>query len=97
MSAPPIDLKGATFVFTGKLATMQRKEAEDILRLLAAPLAQHPSAFAHLLQAADLLSSGGREVVIAGDRPDLVAAVHRRWLPDAERFRTGCSARRPGR
>jgi hypothetical protein len=29
MSAPPTDLKGATFVFTGKLATMQRKEAED--------------------------------------------------------------------
>ena len=46
-------------------------------------MAQHPSAFAHLLQAVDQLSSGGREVVVAGDRPDLVAAVHGRWLPDA--------------
>ena len=51
--------------------------------MLAAPLAQHPSAFAHLLQGVDLLTGGAREVVVAGERPDLLEVVHRRWLPDA--------------
>ena len=51
-----------------------RDRAEDILRLLAGPLAQHPSAFAHLLQAVDLLSSGGREVVVAITKEIRVAA-----------------------
>jgi len=31
-SATAVDLKGASFLFTGKLATMQRKEAEDKVR-----------------------------------------------------------------
>ena len=41
---------------------------------LAGPLAaQHPTAFAHLLGAVDLLARGTTEVVVAGDRPDLRA------------------------
>ena len=43
---------------------------------------EHPTAFAHLLQAADFLESS-REIAVAGDRPDLVRAVQERYLPDA--------------
>ena len=32
---------------------------------------------------ADLLTQGLTEVVITGDRPDLVAVVRERWLPGA--------------
>jgi uncharacterized protein YyaL (SSP411 family) len=44
---------------------------------------RHPTAFGHLLVAADLLAGGTTEVVVSGDRPDVVAEVQRRWLPDA--------------
>jgi uncharacterized protein len=57
--------------------------AEAVLRLLAGPLAKHPSAFSHLLGAVDMLVSGIAEVVVVGDRPDLVAAVQSRYLPNA--------------
>ena len=59
-----------------------RERAEAILRLVAGPLAQHPTAFAHLLKAVDFLESS-REIVVAGDRPDLVRAVQERYLPNA--------------
>jgi len=59
-----------------------REQAEAILRIVAGPLAQHPTAFAHLLQAVDFLASS-REVVVTGDRPDLVRAVQERYLPAA--------------
>jgi uncharacterized protein YyaL (SSP411 family) len=59
------------------------ERAEAILRLLADPVARQPTAFAHLLEAIDLATAGTTEVVIAGDRTDLVAAVHRRYLPNA--------------
>ena len=60
-----------------------RDRAEDILRL-AGPLAtRHPTAFGHLLAAVDIERSGLDEVVVAGDRPDLVAEVQRRYLPNA--------------
>jgi uncharacterized protein YyaL (SSP411 family) len=55
--------------------------AAAILRLLADPARRHPTAFSHLLYAAELLATGVREVVVAGDRPDLVRTVHERWLP----------------
>ena len=57
--------------------------AAAILRLLADPLARQPSAFAHLLEAVDLVTAGTTEIAITGDRPDLVAAVHQRYLPNA--------------
>ncbi|HEY3144122.1 MAG TPA: thioredoxin domain-containing protein [Acidimicrobiales bacterium] len=60
-----------------------RERAEDILRL-AGPLAvQHPTAFGHLLAALDLAVNGIDEVVVTGDRPDLVEVVARRFLPNA--------------
>jgi uncharacterized protein YyaL (SSP411 family) len=57
--------------------------AGAILRLLAGPMARQPSAFAHLLEAVDLASTGTTEIVVTGDRPELVAAVQERYLPNA--------------
>jgi len=58
-------------------------KAEAILRLLAEPMARQPSAFAHMLEAVDLSTGGTAEVVITGERADLVAALHERYLPNA--------------
>ena len=58
-----------------------RDHGERILALTAPLLADHPLAVADLLGA--LALRGGAEVVVAGDRPDLVAEVQRRWLPSA--------------
>ena len=59
------------------------ERAADIVALLATPATTHPTAFAHLLAALDLLTGGTTEVAVVGDRPDLVQAVRRRFLPDA--------------
>ncbi len=57
--------------------------AQSVLRLLTEPLSKHPSAFSHLLGAVDMLVTGLTEVVVVGDRPDLVAAVQSGYLPNA--------------
>ena len=57
--------------------------AVDILRLLGRAAAEHPTAFGHALAAIDLLDAGATEIVVAGDRPDLVAVVQRAYLPNA--------------
>jgi uncharacterized protein YyaL (SSP411 family) len=66
---------------TGVDRYQQRGEA--ILRLLGPVAGRHPAAFAHLLGAVDLLDSGITEVAVVGDRPDLVAEVQHRYLPNA--------------
>ncbi|MFP5320321.1 MAG: thioredoxin domain-containing protein [Acidimicrobiia bacterium] len=60
-----------------------RERAEAILRLSGRLAVQAPTAFGVLLAALDLHHSGATEVVVAGDRPDLVDVVRRRWLPTA--------------
>ncbi len=60
-----------------------RTAGEAIVRLLAPLAVQHPTAFGHVLAAVELVARGTTEVVIVGDRPDLVAAVHARYLPNA--------------
>jgi uncharacterized protein YyaL (SSP411 family) len=60
-----------------------RDHAEDILRLVGAASGQHPTAFGHVLSAVDLATAGITEIVVAGDRRDLVAAVQHRYLPNA--------------
>ena len=60
-----------------------RDHAEQILALFAPLAANAPAAFAHLLGALDLHHGGITEVVVAGDRPDLVAEVQHRYLPSA--------------
>jgi uncharacterized protein YyaL (SSP411 family) len=44
-------------------------------------VARHPTAFGCLLAAVDWATGPVTEVVVAGDRPDLVRAVHERYLP----------------
>jgi uncharacterized protein YyaL (SSP411 family) len=60
-----------------------RERAEAIVALVAGPLVQHPAAFCRLLGAVELGASPMVEVAVVGERPDLVAAVQRRWLPSA--------------
>jgi uncharacterized protein len=60
-----------------------RDHGEQILGLFAPVAGGAPAAFAHLLAALDLHHRGATEVVVAGDRPDLVAEAQRRFLPNA--------------
>ncbi len=50
---PAIDLGGASFLFTGKLATMQRKEAEDKVRHAKGAVASSVNAKLHYLVIGD--------------------------------------------
>ncbi len=59
------------------------QRAEDILKLLAAMVAQHPTAFSRLLAAVDMVDTGVTEVAGTGVRADLVAAAQSRYLPNA--------------
>jgi hypothetical protein len=56
--------------------------AEGVLRLLGEQMGAHPTAFGHLLGAADLFHTGITEIVVTGDRPDLVAAAAGTWRPE---------------
>jgi len=60
-----------------------RRRGEDIIRLLAPTLVQHPTAFCRLLVAVDLAAAPMTEIAVTGDRPDLVRAVQGQYLPDA--------------
>jgi uncharacterized protein YyaL (SSP411 family) len=60
-----------------------REHGEAIVRLLGSMAVEHPTAFGHVLVAADLLARGTTEVVVTGDRPDLVAAVRGALRPNA--------------
>jgi hypothetical protein len=60
-----------------------RDHARQVLRLTGALATQHPTAFGHLLAGVDLEARGIDEIVVAGERPDLVAAARRRFLPGA--------------
>ena len=59
------------------------ERARRIIELMATPLVQHPTAFAHLLAAVDLATSSITEIAVVGDRADLVRVVQARYLPDA--------------
>ncbi|MBA2281724.1 MAG: thioredoxin domain-containing protein, partial [Acidimicrobiia bacterium] len=77
-----------------------RERAGDVLRLLGGVAGQHPTAMAHLLAAVDLSVSGIDEVVVTGDRPDLLTAVRSDWRPRAvlawgERFESPLWEGRP--
>jgi uncharacterized protein YyaL (SSP411 family) len=60
-----------------------RERGEAIVRLLGALAVEHPTAFGHVLAATDLVANGTTEVVVAGDRPDLLDVVRSRFLPTA--------------
>ena len=59
-----------------------RDAATSILRLGGDLAARVPSAFGVLLSAVDLHGNGTTEVVVTGDRPDLVDVLRHRWLPN---------------
>jgi uncharacterized protein YyaL (SSP411 family) len=59
-----------------------RERATEILRLVGRLAARHPTAFGRALVAVDL-AAGLDEIVVAGDRPDLVGLVQRTYLPRA--------------
>jgi uncharacterized protein YyaL (SSP411 family) len=63
--------------------TRYDERARVIIRLQAETLRHHPTAFAHLLAAVDLATTSVTEIAITGERPDLVAAVQSRYLPNA--------------
>ena len=62
--------------------TRYANHADRILQLVGAVIDQAPSAFANSLAAVALREFGITEVVITGDRPDLLAVVRERWRPD---------------
>jgi uncharacterized protein len=77
-----------------------RDRAEDVLRLLGGVVSRHPLAFPHLVAAVDLAARGIDEIVVTGDRPDLVAVVRSTWRPRAvvawgERFESPLWEGRP--
>src|SRR5262249_46814844 len=60
----PIDLGGASFVFTGKMATMPRKDAEDKVKQLGGVVASSVTKKLHYLVIGDegsALYSGGKK------------------------------------
>jgi hypothetical protein len=60
-----------------------REHGEAVVRLLGPMAVQHPTAFGHVLAAVDLVVRGTTEIVVAGDRPDLLAVVRSKLLPNA--------------
>ena len=58
-----------------------RHQADQILLLAGPVAARHPTAFGHLLVAVDLAAHGIDEIVVAGDRPDLVEVAQRTFVP----------------
>src|SRR4029077_17927831 len=57
--------------------------AHAVLRVLQAHLRHHPTSVSLAVAAVDLVVSGPTEIVVSGDRPDLVGAVQERYLPNA--------------
>jgi uncharacterized protein len=74
----------AALLRVGALSDSPRwSEAAERTVALALPLlARHPGALADLVAALPMLS-GRQEIVITGDRPDLLHEVRSHWLPDA--------------
>ena len=57
-------------------------QADRILQLLAAAVEKSPGQYSNALVAADLRRRGLTEVVVVGDRPDLVRLAQSIWRPD---------------
>ena len=57
--------------------------ADQTLQLIGRIIAQAPTACGNAIAAVDMRQIGLTEVLITGDRPDLVAVVQRNWLPNA--------------
>jgi uncharacterized protein YyaL (SSP411 family) len=60
-----------------------REMADEIFRLLGELADRHPTAFGQLLCGLDLTAHGIDEIVVAGDRDDLLAVVRENYRPNA--------------
>ena len=60
-----------------------RQMADEIFRLLGELADRHPTAFGQLLCGLDLTTHGIDEIVVAGDRVDLLAVVRENYRPNA--------------
>ena len=60
-----------------------RQMADEIFRLLGELADRHPTAFGQLLCGLDLATHGIDEIVVAGDRVDLLAVVRENYRPNA--------------
>ncbi len=69
-----------------------RDHADRVIGAMDAALAAAPVAFAGMVTAADLARRGLTEVVVTGDRPDLLETVRSRYLP-GRRARVGRAVR----
>ena len=58
------------------------ESAERVLQLVSKQVAQHPTGFGHLLGALDIYHNGSTEVLITGNRSDLVEVVNSSLLPN---------------
>ncbi len=59
------------------------ESAREVVTMFGDLLTRHPTAFAHTLLTAAVVVEGFTEVVVTGDRPDLVDVVRDRWMPGA--------------
>jgi len=57
--------------------------AREVVTMFGDLLTRHPTAFAHTVLTAAVLAEGFTEVVVTGDRLDLVDVVRGRWMPGA--------------
>jgi len=57
------------------------RAAREVVDMFGEILSRHPTAFAHTVLTAELLMDGFTEVVITGDRPDLLETARSPWLP----------------
>jgi len=60
-----------------------RDSASGVVDLLAATISSHPGAFPVIVQSIALLGPQSQEIVITGDRHDLLGQLKGRWLPNA--------------
>ncbi len=58
------------------------ESGEKVLQLLSEQVAQHPTGFGHLLGALDIYHNGSTEVLVTGNRPDLLETVNSSFIPN---------------
>jgi hypothetical protein len=61
--------------------TRYQTQAVAVINAMSPALGAAPVAFTGLVAAADLARTGLTEIVVTGDRPDLIEVVRRRYLP----------------
>ena len=59
------------------------EHAHQIITQFGPAAPQHPTAFGRALEAVDMAANGLHEIVVVGDRSDLVSAVQTRYRPSA--------------